>query len=993
MENNESKKKNKKNEKKTGKTILKSLKILLIVIIILGIISGGIVAGAVISILKDVPDIDPANVNAILDQTSTIYDSNGELIEKIQAPEFRTVVDLDKIPKHLQEAFISIEDERFEEHMGIDPKGIAASALDNFKAGSIVRGASTITQQLVKNVYLTNDKNWDRKIKEAYLAVQMDKALTKDQIMEAYLNTINLGQGAYGVQEAAQTYFSKNVEDLTIAESALFAGIVKSPSRYSPYKTLRPEDFDASENNGVGELNILGEKYFAVYNDESVQRQKIVLDKMLSLEKIDQAQYDQALQEDIKESLDPGEKRLDDITSYFNDFVKNKVEEALIKEFGYSKEEAQNEIFTGGLKIYSTINLKLQRQLEEIYDNFTEILLGDPSTFRAPFLIDWRLSNAGNILDKDSNVLYYKQENIFNEGFGLIIENGTYEFNDNGLLINNNKITPYGSRLDVADFYRINDKKNLVTHTVGSIVFPESKISILENNEILIDQSYFDIVDDFYVIDENENLIINGNYFAKSLNGVTQPQSATVILDYRTGQIAALVGGRDVEGTRILNRATESKRQPGSVMKPLGAYLPALDSGYTAASPIDDIPFYANGKLWPKNWYSGYRGIYTLRRSVEQSVNVNAVKMVDTVGIQNVLPYFEKLGLIDTENPEKDSFVTAAEDKTYNDENLSALGLGGMTKGLTPLEVTAAFGAIANDGVYLEPISFTKIEDKKGNLLIDNTPKENVVVSPQTAYIMKDILRTTVSDGIAGRASMNNMVVAGKTGTTQKQADIWFVGFTPYYATGVWIGNDSPAITLSKGSAEAAGLWKYINTKIHEDLESKTSFDMPDGIVNVNVCSQSGKLPSRLCSSDPRGSTIRSEIFADGTQPTDYCDVHVSATIDSSNGRLANRYCPRYLTQTRVFVEISPRYSPSENGGIIPSDYQYRMPTLYCNVHNARTAAPPRPSRPPVKEVDDEDDSDDDDSPSSSDEDNSSDSNEEDTEDSNSNSEDDNDDD
>lgn len=1000
MDNNDN---DKKKEKKTGKKILKSLKILLIVIIILGIIGGGIVVGAVISILKDVPDIDPANVNAILDQTSTIYDSNGELIEKIQAPEFRTVVDLDIIPKHLQEAFIAIEDERFRDHMGVDPKGIAASAVDNFKAGSIVRGASTITQQLVKNVYLTNDKNWDRKIKEAYLALQMDKALTKDEILEAYLNTINLGQGAYGVQEAAQTYFSKNVEDLTIAESALFAGIVKSPSRYSPYKTLRPDDFDASENTEVGELNILGEKYFAVYNDESVQRQNIILEKMLSLKKIDQTQYDQALEEDIKEALNPGEKRLDDITSYFNDFVKTKVEEALIKEFGYSREEAQNEIFTGGLKIYSTIDLKLQRQLEEIYDNFTEILVGDPSTFRAPFLIDWRLSNAGNILDKDSNILFYKQENIFNESFGLIIDNGTYEFNDNGLLINNKKMTPYANHIDVSDYYRINDKKNLVTHTVGSIVFPEDKVNILENKEILIDQSYLDATEDFYMIDENENLIINGHYFSRSLDGVPQPQSATVILDYRTGEIAALVGGRDVDGTRILNRATESKRQPGSVIKPLGAYLPALDNGYTAASPIDDTPFYADGKLWPKNWYSGYRGIYTLRKSVEQSVNVNSVKTIDAIGIQNVLPYFEKLGLIDTENPEKDSFVTSEEDGSYNDENLSALGLGGMTQGLTPLEVTAAFGAIANDGVYLEPIAFTKIEDKNGSLLIDNTPKENVVVSPQTAYIMKDILRTTVSDGIAGKASMNNMAVAGKTGTTQKQADIWFVGFTPYYATGVWIGNDSPAITISYSSSKASELWKHINTKIHEDLENKTSFDMPDGIVNVNVCSQSGKLPSRLCSSDPRGSTIRSEIFADGTQPTDYCDVHVSATIDSTNGKLANKYCPRYVRQTRVFVETSPRYSPSEHSGIIPSDYQYRMPVSYCNVHKARTTAPTRPTRPtrPPAVKEEKEDDDDDDVPPSSDEENTENNNsnnedddnngsdEEDTENNNSNSEDD----
>lgn len=942
MDNNNEKNRStkKKKRKKSGNRFFKFLKILVLILIMLAVIGGGIVVGAVLSILKDVPDIDPANVNASLDQTSTIYDSNGELIEKIQAPEFRTVVDLDVMPKHLQEAFISIEDERFKDHFGVDPKGIVSSAVDNVKAGSIVRGASTITQQLVRNVYLNMDKSWDRKIKEAYLAVQMDRALTKDQILEAYLNRINLGQGAYGVQEAAQTYFSKDVGDLTIAESALFAGIVKSPSRYSPYQTIRPEDFDPSKHHEVGQLNILGEKYFAVYNDESVKRQRIILDKMLSLEKISQAQYEQALAEDIKLNLKPGEKKIQDISSYFNDFVKTQVEEALMKQFGYSKEEAQNEIFTGGLKIYSTIDLDLQRQLEDVYNNFTEILAGDPSTFRGPFLIDWRLSKAGNILDNQGGILYYKQENLLNENLQLVIEKGTYEFRESDLFINSPKLAPYAKHIDIADYYRLDENKNLVTHTVGSIIMPEDKFSVGENKEIRISVDFLSENKDFYTIDGNENLIIDSRYFYRSVDGVVQPQSATVILDYRSGKIVALVGGRDIEGSRILNRATASQRQPGSVMKPIGAYLPALDNGFTAASPIDDVPFYSNGKLWPNNWYRGYRGIYSLRKSVEQSGNVNSVKVVDKVGVQNVLPYLEKLGIIDNSDPENDSFVTSLENKSHNDENLSALGLGGMTQGLTPLEVTAAFGAIANDGVYIAPRAFTKIEDKKGNLLIDNTPKENVVVSPQVAYIMKDILRTTVTSGIAGRANLNNMAVGGKTGTTQKQADIWFVGFTPYYATGVWIGNDSPTITLSQGSSKAAELWKYIMTKVHEGLEDKASFDKPDGIISLNVCSQSGKLPSSLCSQDPRGNMIRNEIFAQGTEPKERCDAHVSVTIDSSNGAIANEYCPPSLVQTRVFVETSPRYIPSENNGIVPSDYGFRKPVAVCSYHGPDTVMP-----------------------------------------------------
>ena len=274
MENNKENKNNKnnKNKKKSpGKIIWKSIKILLIILLVLGIIGGGVVFGVVLSIIKDAPEIDPTRINASLDLTSTIYDSEGNLIEKIQAPEFRTVVKINEMPKHLRDAFIAIEDERFETHFGVDPRGIISSAIDNIKAGTIVRGASTITQQLARNVYLTLDQKWDRKIKEAYLALQMEKALTKDQILEAYLNKINLGRGAYGVQEAAQTYFSKDVGELTIAESALLAGVVKSPTKYAPFKAIRLEDFDSNKHYEVGRVDILGEKYVAVYNEEAVK--------------------------------------------------------------------------------------------------------------------------------------------------------------------------------------------------------------------------------------------------------------------------------------------------------------------------------------------------------------------------------------------------------------------------------------------------------------------------------------------------------------------------------------------------------------------------------------------------------------------------------------------------------------------------------------------------------------------------------------------------
>lgn len=931
----EDKNNKKKQPRKTN--ILKFFKIFFIVILVLGVVSAGAVGGVVLSILKDAPKINPTNINASLDQTSFIFSPDGELIEKIQAPEFRTVVNLSQIPLHLQEAFIAIEDERFRKHIGVDPKGIVSSAMDNLKAGGIVRGASTITQQLVKNVYLTREKKWDRKIKEAYLALQMEKVLTKDQILELYLNRIYLGQNAYGVQEAAQTYFSKNVEDLTIAESALLAGIAKSTTKFAPYEVVRPENFDSSKHHEISQLEILGEKYIAIYNEESVKRQKLILKQMVDLGKISKSEYQTALNESIKDNLKPAQRKIEGMTSYFSDYVKTQVVDALVEKLGYTKEQAQDELFTGGLKIYSTVDLKLQRELENIYNNFTEILVGSPDKIKGPILVDWRLNKSKDIIDEKGSIIYYHKNNLFNDKFELVLGKESYELRDGSLYIKSKKLTPYKKHIDIADYYDVDGKKNLVTHTVGSLVMSEDQFSVDDNKEIRISSSYLNDNKDFYRIDENGNILINDKYFFRSKDGIVQPQSATVVLDYRTGQIKALVGGRDVEGARILNRATASQRQPGSAMKPIAAYLPALDNGYTAASPIDDIPFYNNGKLWPRNWYKGYRGIHSLRRSVEQSVNINSVKMVETVGVKTSMSYLEKLGIISKTNPENDSFVTAKENRANNDENLSALGLGGMTTGLTPLEITAAYGAIANGGVYLEPIAFTKIEDKNGNILIDNIPKENIVVSPQVAYIMSDILRTTVSNGIAGRAKVPNMAVGGKTGTTQNQADIWFVGFTPYYATGVWIGNDSPKITLSKNSGTAAQLWKHIMTRMHEGLESKTSFDKPDGIVSVNVCSQSGKLPTELCTHDPRGSTIRSEIFAKSTEPKDTCDVHVERIIDSSTGKIANEFCPIDNLTTKVFIERTPPYFPGEHNGIVPSDFGFAAPTQICTEHSHGT--------------------------------------------------------
>jgi len=856
---------NKNNTKKKMKKKKKFsiIRLIIVIILMVAFIGAGAVGGLVLATAKNAPEIDPTKISLLLNENSVILDENGKLIEKVQTNEYRTYVDLDKIPDHLEKAFIAIEDERFEAHMGVDIRGILGAIFDKFRSGGQLRGASTITQQLARNLYLSNDRSLDRKIQEAYLAIQIEKVLMKDQIMEAYLNRIDLSQRSYGVQEAAQTYFSKDVEQLTIAESAIIAGIVKSPPGYSPYNTVPIENVKNQEDV-IGELDIDGKKYAVVFNQASLERQRIILNKMKELTFITEEEYKAAVNEDIKAAIKPGQKKISGISSYFTDYVKTQVVDALVSKAGYSREDAERELYTGGLKIYSTMDISLQHKLEGIYNNFGKVLFGDINKIKGPMLIDWSADKNGNIIDDKRSIVFYKDSNLLDSNMSLIIDKGTFNISEDGnLVIKNNKLNIYSKSIDVQDYYTVDDNKNLVTHTTGSLALAEGSYSISDAKEIVIKSDYLSKNKDFYSTDENGNLIISSKYFFKDTEGVVQPQAATVIFDYRSGEIKALVGGREIKGNKLLNRATSSQRQPGSAIKPLAVYLPALDNGYTAADIIDDVPYYdERGTLWPKNWYPGFRGLTTLRQSVEQSVNVNAVKLVSNIGVKTSMEYLARLGIIKEDG--KDNFVTREEDTRYNDENLSALGLGGMTKGLSPMEVTAAYGAIANQGIYTEPIAFTKVLDRDGNVILENKPNKTSVVTPQVAYIMSNILNTTVTSGIAQRAQIfpNNakIPIAGKTGTTQDKGDIWFVGYSPYYAAGVWIGNDVPKIKLSNSSSIAAELWSEIMKEVHSELSPK-SFDVPQGLVTKQICIDSGKLATELCSRDPRGSRIRTEIF------------------------------------------------------------------------------------------------------------------------------------
>lgn len=1010
----ESKKEGAKQTKKKKKKKIVVLKAVLLIILVALIIVGGSITGMIMGIVKSAPDIDPTNVLPTLSESSVIVDENGSIIEQIHDPnENREIVKLNDIPENLQNAFIAIEDQRFEKHPGIDIRRIMGSLLHNVKVGdATAQGASTITQQLVKNLYLTNERSWERKIKEMYLAIQVERKLSKDQILENYLNTIPLGQSAYGVQTAAYTYFSKDVSELTLAESSLLAGAAKGPT-YALYNRYNLEDIDTIPQEDIlGYVYIGSVQYACVYNQKAIDRQHSVLNKMLELEFITQEQFDSAMSEDMRIALNPGQTKIEGISSGPMDYVKEKVVEDLMEVQNMNYEEAENYLFRGGLTITTTLDVNMQKSLEDSYDNFSTLFLGAAPTGDKPIAQDWRyfkwsggeglgtLDSGLNILNENGQLIYFAKDNIMDAENSIYLNADEHYYDESGnLVINSKKFDIYASTIDIVDIYTVDDKLNFVSHNVGAL-------NIGNNYEIIeqkgtkgsfkIPKSYLDKNSEMFMVGSDGVLRIPEGYFFFQEKGIVQPQSATVIMDYKTGKIKAMIGGRDVEGSKTFNRAADATRQPGSTIKPLSVYLAALDMGYSASHILDDLPKYnANGDRWPKNWYEHkdikYWGLQTLRKSIEQSINTNAVTMLETIGTDAAMNSLAKLGLIDLINPENDSFVSPSENTAYNDVNLASLALGGLTKGFTPLGMTAAYGAIANDGVYIEPIAYTKVVNSKGETILENIPETHVVVSPEVASLMKDILRTTVNPGLSYKAKLPaemGIEVAGKTGTTQANGDFWFVGFSPYYVGGIWVGNDNVQMKLSPTSDSGANarLWSAIMTPIHQGLPP-AKIERSPNLIPVQVCSQSGKIPTELCSLDQRGSSIITEYFVPGTQPTETCDVHVKTEVCTASNMLKSAFCPGNLIEERVFIKRDPLYDPElksdnydakklyqqvledrvvftleelkqiylgqvefdENGqvssvlnvpvanlafsGLLTADYQYQVPTKICTYH------------------------------------------------------------
>lgn len=416
---------------------------------------------------------------------------------------------------------------------------------------------------------------------------------------------------------------------------------------------------------------------------------------------------------------------------------------------------------------------------------------------------------------------------------------------------------------------------------------------------------------------------------------VPQPQSGMVVLDYRTGQVAAIAGGRGVKLTdRAFNRATNAERQPGSVFKILASYAPAIDLNLiTPATVIDDVPFTLKGtngaKDWtPRNWWgSSFRGLSTVRMGITQSMNIVTIKNMQNTGIEESFKYLKNFG-----------FTTLVD----SDKGLPT-ALGGITHGVTQLEVTAAFGSIANEGVLVKPVFFTGVLDHNGDVLLENVPETTTVLKKTSSFLLTSMMQDVVTRGTGGRAAFKNvkMPIAGKTGTTSGTNDLMFVGYTPYYAAGVYVGFDKPKEV--KDTTTHLTIWNHVMEKIHQDLEYK-EFVRPDGITTAKICTVSGKLAvDGLCDSDPRGNKTRTEYFAVGTVPTDYCDVHRRYKIDTVTGQAPTiDSLPEFVVEKVGIVRPIPYY-----GDATVEDRQYEVPASILGNQSAGGGGPLMPVTTP----------------------------------------------
>ncbi|MBQ8541305.1 MAG: PBP1A family penicillin-binding protein [Clostridia bacterium] len=771
-----------KNKAETGSkkpnTFVKAFKIsfvsLFALILFVIAVAGGVVVGALAGVIgnTDLSAVENIRETLSLNLTSFIYavdeEGNAHQLEVLYDEENRVWADLEEIPEHLQHAFISIEDERFEKHSGFDIKrtfGAAISYLQKKVTGSgeSAYGGSTITQQLIKNITGDDDYSIDRKIQEIYRAYVLEQDLTKDEILELYLNTIYLSQQCNGVKSAAKVYFNKNLNELSLAECATIAAITQFPTKYDPKRN--------PENNK--------------------ERRNVILNKMCELGYITEAERDAAKSESVVTVNASETDAYISTTTYYSDALIEQLISDLVLEKGVTKAVAEKMLYSGGLKIYAAMDMEIQAIMDEYY------------------------------LD-DSN-------------------------------------------------------------------FPKT-------------------------------------------SGEVQVQSAMVIIDPTTGYVSGVVGGRGTkDSSRTLNRATQTLRQPGSSIKPIAIYSPSVEYGNVVSNTIvTDAPL-TIGSWTPRNDDRDFRGDITVAAALAGSRNVPAVRILQNLGITRSFNFLTKnyhiSSLVDQRETESG--------KTFTDKGFAAIGLGGLTDGVSVLEMAAAYVPFASKGYYYRPSFYTKVLDSEGNIILDRTPDPQPAISETTAVTMTQMLRGVVTGGTGTSARLSRMPSAGKTGTTSNNHDRWFVGYTPYYVGAVWYGYDIPASLRGISGNPSARVWKGVMEKVHADLEYR-DFNKLDTTRHYLVCADSGLLINSSCESFAFGDYTKEQA------PRTRCDIHLETEYGGSP--LQVEYIDPEEASTDVAGDIITEM-PGGDTGITDNTY---IPTVPPTVDTPIVSTPPVADTPSV---------------------------------------------
>ena len=916
-----------KKSRKSGKKYRLNFKQFLKFSICICLICALAVVAYVASVISKAPEIETNNIYSLLSQSSVLYDDEGEIIDNIFADQKRTLVEIHQIPDHVQYAFIALEDKTFETHNGFNIIRIFGAIKDAIIHGNGISGTSTITQQLARNLYLDDrmtERSLDRKLTEAYYSIILEKKLNKDQILEAYLNTIYFGDG-YGVQAAAQAYFSKDIEDISIAEAAWLAAMPQRPTDYalvySVAKTSLPED---AENI----ITVSGDRAY-VWNDKAKGRMETCLYLMHEQGYINDTEYEEAKATELKDIINPSLDSLNTVSNYFADYVIKQVIADLQSEYGYDYSKAHDMVYNGGLNIYTTMDSQAQAVIEQEFsedDNFPEP-------------ISYRKDSDGNILNESGGVMLYKYSYYIEDDGSFKLKSSEYEWNDDGSLtiFKGKRLAIYNTTVQGQTDYSVEFKSmyniedgHFYSIPGGYINIPQPYKSRDKDNNLVISAEFFEKYPNFFT--EDGKKLSTHDFSLKQK--VIQPQAAMTIIDNNTGAIKAMIGGRKTSGRMLFNRATAT-RQPGSSIKPIAVYAAALQQSFelqkegemstyydaeidqqgttlwgnylTAGSIIDDEPTTINGNKWPVNSYRSYKGLYTFRTALQQSVNVCAVKLLTQVGVDYSFDMAEKFGL-----------TTLVGEGEVNDVNLAALGMGGMTNGVSTLEMASAYSTFVNDGVHKNYSCYTKVTTRNGDILLEPVITEEEVLDPGVAWIMRDVLQTVVSEGIAGNAKVKGEKVGGKTGTTSDSYDIWFDGFTANYSAAVWIGNDVN-IKLSSMSVKAAALWSNIMGQI-DDAKDGSYSKRPENVIQVEIDTKSGLLATEDSTS------TRGEYFTVGTEPTEAGSLNTSVEVCSDSGYLATPGCP----STESEYGVMRPYIPNEK----VKDIKSEVPHYYCNEHN-----------------------------------------------------------